>query len=611
MLSYFAMIWSPSDPLAEGTASEIRARLTRDRAAPAGRFAGRGFELFDLTHAIYDRNILALPVTPDPFGGAIFGALFDKAGNPVSSRDFAARGTTLSSRICGSRGDVLFKDYWGSYVGFLDCGDRFVIVRDPTASLPCFHTDQRGVTLVFSHLQNVTFIDRSAFSLNLGFLSKLLIYDKIQNGETGLREVRELLGGERLEITARGKRTHLAWDPRAIAGDVFAPDQDAAARHLLDTTRMVVNAQSSRFDTVHVSLSGGLDSAIVLACLTGAAGRRDVSARHYSLESGDLSEENYARSAATFAHLPLEIVRISPYKALPDVTAHPATARPYRSFIGDTPPLTGCFEPGVRAALFTGQGGDHLFLERRTPLVFADHVLAHGLTSGALSSLLLAARLSQQSIWHVLLACLPGLLTGRRDSVMESAIRHRQESVAASAHGRTSLDGVLPEWASAAKGLPPAKFLQVSSLPHMVQLADRATLPDGWAVVHPLISQPLMELCLHLPVSLLLANGESRGLARQAFDGVIPNAIRRRMTKGSASSYFMEFLEANADPLVDALRSGALIELGLMNRADLDTMTRPDNLGVRGLGRSLLIAYTIEAWLRTWTAIIGTPGKRA
>jgi len=92
---------------------------------------------------------------------------------------------------------------------------------------------------------------------------------------------------------------------------------------------------------------------------------------------------------------------------------------------------------------------------------------------------------------------------------------------------------------------------------------------------------------------------------------MIPDRIRRRMTKGSASGFFMEFLDANSGPLGDALRSGALIDLGLIDRTDLAGMTRQARAGVHGLGRSLLIAYTIEAWLRTWTGIIGNPGKRA
>lgn len=610
MLSYFAMIWDEDDPVATASALNIRSRMASDSLEPNPHFTRRGFALFDFARAPYDGNILALPSAPDGVGGAIFGNLFDRFGNSLSARGFTAIGDALSSRICRSRGDVLLRDYWGSYVAFLDCGDRFVIIRDPTASMPCFHANQCGVTLVFSHLQDCSFIDRSAFTLNRDFISKLVIYDKVQTGETGLNEVRELLGGERLVVTSTRTMTELAWDPRDFAADVFVPEKKEAARRLMETSQMVVKAWASRFDRVDVSLSGGLDSAIVLACLIRATGTRDICALHYRLESGDLSEENYARSAATLAGVPLEIIHVRPSNFLPDVTSHPATARPYRSFIGEAPSPAGNTPPGRRAALFTGQGGDHLFLEHRTPLAFADHVLAHGLSAETLPALLRSSRLSQRSIWEVLRACLPGLVLGRRVSTMQTAIRHRQMTMAAFFHAGASMDGALPEWVSDAKGLPPAKFLQVSSLQHMMQVADSATRPRTMAVLHPLISQPLMELCLRLPVSLLLANGESRGLAREAFRDMIPDSIRRRMTKGSASGYFMEFLEANSETLANALRSGALAELGLMDRDELERMTRRENLGIHGLGRSLLVTYAIEAWLRTWTRIIDTPGRQ-
>tara|TARA_R110000850_G_scaffold62_1_gene225 strand:- start:21182 stop:23017 length:1836 start_codon:yes stop_codon:yes gene_type:complete len=611
MLSYFAMIWEEEDPAAADLVTDIRSRIERDGLAPYSHFARPGLELFDFSRLPFGGNILALPNSPDGMGGAIFGSLFDRSGKSLSASDIAASDPPFSSRICRSRGDELLRDYWGSYIGFLDCGDRCVIVRDPSASLPCFHADQCGVTLVFSHLQDCRFIDRSAFTLNRDFISKLVIYDKVQTGETGLNEVRELLGGERLVVTSTRTMTELAWDPRDFAADVLLPDQKEAERRLAETSQMVVKAWASRFDRVDVSLSGGLDSAIVLACLADAQRGRDVGAIHYRLESGDLSEESHAKSAAALAGIPLETIRVRPNSVLPNVAAHPPTARPYRSFIGEAPSLAGRISPGERAALFTGQGGDHLFLERRTPLAFADHILTHGLFAGTLPALLRASRLSQRSIWEVLYVCLPALLLGRRESVMQSAFRHRQETMSGHVDAGPSVDASLPEWVRNAKGLPPAKFLQVSSLPHMVQVSDSATRPDAAAIVHPLISQPLMELCLRLPVSLLLANGESRGLARQAFSGRIPDSIRHRMTKGSASSYFMEFLEANSETLAKTLRSGVLEELGLMDRDELEKMTRRENLSAHRIGRSLLVAYAIEAWLRTWTRIIGKRDRQA
>ena len=171
-------------------------------------------------------------------------------------------------------------------------------------------------------------------------------------------------------------------------------------------------------------------------------------------------------------------------------------------------------------------------------------------------------------------------------------------------------DSVLPDWVREPLGLPPAKFDQVSILMHMTQMRD-VFFPDRpIETVHPLISQPLIELCLRLPTYLLSCQGRSRGLIRHAFRNVIPDEIRLRMNKGHASRYFTDRVTAYRGPIIEALMDGELARRGLIQRSDVESYVRREDYRVQESGSLLLAYYAIESWLQTWKAIAGKPVSR-
>ena len=193
------------------------------------------------------------------------------------------------------------------------------------------------------------------------------------------------------------------------------------------------------------------------------------------------------------------------------------------------------------------------------------------------------------------------LVAGPRETAAIRSIRERQTGLNRLTHERLDASDLLPVWACVPEGLPPAKFAQVSGLAHMIQIRESLALPGTDETVHPLISQPLVELCLQLPAYLLCHGGRGRGLVRQAFAGRLPDQIRLRRSKGDASRFYTEQLKANRDLLADTLMNGALVANGLINRADVEAALRPGSYGVDTFGRMILVCYVIEAWLGRWT----------
>lgn len=586
MRSFFAMLWNNQDENATRNAAQFH-RNALDEWGPPGVQID-GFVLYDL--ADQANAILPLSTSGNHGIGAIYGTLFETQALSPSTRPLRSLDDDAVEKLCASEGASLLRDYWGNYVAFIATRQGFAVIADPTSAIPCFVSTQGAVTLIFSHLERCPFIDRRSFTINESFVARLLAYDKIQNGETGLNEVRELLGGERLRIPHVAGSPELLWDPRQIARRVHEPGLDMAIEELRDITRSVVSAWANACDDISLNLSGGLDSSIVLACLANAGRSSDINAIHFRLDSSDPSESHYARAMADRVDCNLIEVLESSGHAVPAIDEHPTTVRPYRQFYGQNL-LTrmGSHETLVKHSVFTGQGGDHLFLQKPGSLIFADHLCHHGLNRATGTQLLEAAHVSDQSIWAVLRQSIPHWAGKVHKNIMIAGIEAHKTAVNRHAFDNISIADSLPIWARTANGIPPAKYDQIAGMAHMVHVRDPLDKAGGRETIHPLISQPLIELSLRLPTYLLSAQGQSRGLARLAFADDLPALIRTRSSKGGASKFYLAHLTANIRIIVEALRDGELVAMGLIERADVEAFMKCDDYQIHPLGRSMLL----------------------
>jgi len=251
----------------------------------------------------------------------------------------------------------------------------------------------------------------------------------------------------------------------------------------------------------------------------------------------------------------------------------------------------------------TGQGGDHLFHAAETSLGLSDYLRRHGLGPDLISELTNSARLSKLSVWRVLRDTLPDMIGKTHTSSLLGAIAARRTPLNTAALDIFDPVYAFPDWARTPGGVPPGKFDQVSGILHMIQVQERLFAEDAREVVNPLMSQPLIELCLRLPVYLLSLAGVSRGLARKAFEGRLPDLVRLRMTKGEATRYFVDQLRLNLSMVRDCLMDGELVAHGIVQRRDVETFLREDQFLTHPAGRMILVYYAIEAWLRTWKTL--------
>ena len=116
---------------------------------------------------------------------------------------------------------------------------------------------------------------------------------------------------------------------------------------------------------------------------------------------------------------------------------------------------------------------------------------------------------------------------------------------------------------------------------------------------HPLLSQPLMEVCLQIPTYLLLRGGRERGLARETFADRVPQQILRRRDKGSIVSHATEMLRQSEPFVRELLLEGVLVGAGVVVRAELEPYIVRGQPFREDRMLPLLACIAAEIWART------------
>ena len=240
MTRFMAIIWDPQDL----EAGEAARRLTADPA-----LHGRSTITCQEGLVLADLSGPGSPATLMPIGstGAVIGYLFKRSLDLTPSSKLTQAPPGLEGRVLETSGECLLEGYWGSYVAFFAGHESCTVLPDPTSSIPCFYMQLGHLTLAFSHLEECPASIRRTLKINHRFVSQVLAYDKIQNGETGLERVRELHAGQALVVTPGGLEETISWDPRRFASAPGEPSISEAAERLLQTTRYVVQSWGKSF----------------------------------------------------------------------------------------------------------------------------------------------------------------------------------------------------------------------------------------------------------------------------------------------------------------------------------------------------------------------------
>jgi asparagine synthase (glutamine-hydrolysing) len=486
---------------------------------------------------------------------------------------------------------ALTTQYWGHYTAVaFDTLGPWVMV-DPSGAGRAHLVQDTDLEMITNHLDPSAM--RAAnfeIDVNLSALAGSLLDPGTMVTAPLLRGVTNMVPGTAYHLNRRGAEIAL-WSPAALSNDCsengYGFDGDRL-RHAVDlAVTQLAGAGASL-----IELSGGLDSSI----LAGTMMALGIVPRAVTVEliGGDVDEVHYAQATARRCAIQLDLglaTTFPDYAAFMDVGQ---AAHPYMYGVDDAFANAVIGSADGIDRILTGQGGDAVFYQPATPLTTIDRYRALGIRSGW-RSLLDDARRTRASIWHHILPVARDRLRGTPSPQDELADRLLTRQA------RAARTRFVHPWCVAAHALPPGRRLQMLMLANSLIFHSARPIDLGRPLVHPLLTQPVLESVLAVPTWRLASGRLDRGLARAAFaDRLHPDVVARR-SKGEAAAYYSRAAVANLPLLRERLLGGALVKAGIIDAPMMEQVLTPDYLFYSLDYRALVLHAACEAWLKAWS----------
>lgn len=562
--------------------------------------------------------------------GVVLGRLFSLSASNGSTSPVQTFDEDETQRILASAGQHVVDHYWGAYVAIVNdaARHRHHVFQDPIGNMPCYRARFRGLEIIFSHIEDCLRLLPVSFSINHRYLARMLVHWVLTGTETGLDNVEKLPRGQRLTLCQGRTERALLWDPIAIASTPRIQQPEEAAVELRTTVQNTIDAWASCFQRIVLKLSGGFDSSVVAGCLAQARSKPEVSYLHMWIDmeldegrvhlpgmdqrtanklraiAGHGDQRYFARLVAERWRTPMTERQRSLSVDLSRLWHVPLRVTPalyYTKMHSDDAEAELARTMGAEA-IFSGQAGDSVFLATQQPLPAIDHAYQHGLGPALWQHLHATSRLSGDSLWSVL---------GK--AIRHGALRRPYGSAFNALALPTLLSPQLLETLTvedfqgelmrrvANSNLPPGKRDHVKGVAWS-EFYDFVFYSGRYAEhIDPLNSQPVWELMLQIPTWTVLTGGVSRGLARRAFSDLLPEEIRKRLSKGSGAPYYQHLVRANKDFMRERLLDGLLVQRGYLDRRLVDQCFSSADPGMTVSAVTLLNYLSAEIWLQQWT----------
>jgi len=603
MFHYIGLIWNPLDAGQRVVATRLIQALTIPNTHWNRALETNGLTVFTLPNTTPAIREYVLP----PNRGIVLGRLFPMkmdtwapGWEPRIDERYATQLTTTSGR-------KLMDDFWGTYVAFLRTSDGKAgcVMRDCSGKIPCYRTRYSGVDILFSDISDLGQLELPAFTINYGYLAAFVYESQLQIRECALNEVSEILAGECFERTLDSAHQFSIWNPREICFRRTLEDYDQAMLELRNTTQQCVDAWASVYGSVLHRLSGGFDSAVVLGSLARVPVSPAVVCMNLFTDGTPDDERRYARLAAKRSGFSLLEERRRTIDCVIDSRLMSIPKAPKPTVQGFFRMLdiaqTNSLAKQVGAdAVWTGQGGDHIFLQVHNFLAAVDYLTAHGVGFGLSSAIADAARLSNLSYIAVLRSSLRLSRTRAPWKPPYEELRERVKFINRDALPDNVTEYIAHPWEADMEGLPTGKKFHARFIADVLNRHRPIPRVEYAYEHHPLLSQPLIELSLQIPTYLLLRGGRQRALARETFRDRVPEEICRREDKGDAAGHIREALRRSESFLCDILLNGLLVQERVVRTGSLEPYFRQGQPFRNEETFPLLASIAAELWARNW-----------
>ncbi|WP_083224771.1 asparagine synthase C-terminal domain-containing protein [Sphingomonas panacis] len=529
-----------------------------------------------------------LTVTPLGETGAIVGTIFHRHGPPEALAAFTIDEVRAIQRSDGSH---LLSRYWGGYVAVFETEHGSRIIRDPSASITCYQVEVDGLFAFASSAETLHKATLYSPTANWQNLARHIYTDGLPAVETGLTGVKEVLPGTSVVLENGQDQSLPCWSPWD-----HVEVETSSTERLRRAVLQAVSAWGSCYPRVLIGVSGGLDSSIVASCLSSKG--HELTCMTMTTNDADGDERRYARILCDTLNVEL----IEDHYSLDDIELGRSAARHLPLPVSRTQSLA--YNAAVaRQALrssadvfFSGNGGDNVFAYSQSATSLYDRYLHEGWSLDLLRTVGDICKLT---------GCSPiqAVKSARRISKSKSRSYRWRPQPLFLAQEVLAIETSIPishPWLEAPKNALPGKAAHIAGLLRVQPNLQTSEAAIGLPVVNPLMAQPVMEACLHIPTWRWCAGGVNRAVAREAFAGVLPSDIAYRTTKGRPDGFCNEIIDTRRGHIRERLLDGHLVRNKILDAKSID-QTLAEESPNRGIEQiRLLSLIEMEAWLDHW-----------
>lgn len=584
MSDYAILTWRPGDPAARGPLKAAKAILKRLGLEGMGEQPGL--------------EVWGFGVAPPAFwlSPARDGLIVGRAiGRPEAA--------WAADPLAGSR--ALCREVWGPYVAiFRDPGvAATAMFRDPSGALEALAWRCEGLSIVASDLDGLLeAVPPAELAVDWELLGQALVDRLALAGRCPLRGVLAATPGT---VRWLDGAEALAWRPADFARQSL-DDTEETRRGLVEAIDKAVSGLARPGARVMAELSGGLDSSIVAGALVRQSNLTVVQWLHYFVEDAGADERGYARAAARRLQIAVTEAPKATFGLDLDALAMAARSMRPSGAIADAH-----YDQDIAARarrlgarqLFTGLAGDTVFLAGGGSLLAADDYWRRPFWSVGLAPALEIARRSQKSVWSVWRQAQAARMGWRRPT-----------PAGETAHLAARLRGLRPAghaWFEGLDDVAPAKARQVRHLAQQLLVSGRTARGQVIELAHPLLAQPVMEMCLSLSTRAQTHGGDDRAMARETFRARLAPEVYARRSKGDLGRHYGRAVAEDLPALRELLLDGCLVQAGLLDPAALDQLLATETLIWKGPYREIVEAVILEQWARSWMRRLSRLPRRA